>query len=105
MATKTSSINVRLNSDDKVKAEEILHSMGLSMSSAVNMFVKAVINERRLPINATAPTIRRRGDNGLLEPLSSDEKYMDYVNELLVDRKNDKYVTASQVYKQIKWNS
>ena len=47
-------INVKLNDDDKVKAMEALREMGLTMSSAIQMFIAKVARERRIPFEVCA---------------------------------------------------
>ncbi|MBQ4253555.1 MAG: type II toxin-antitoxin system RelB/DinJ family antitoxin [Erysipelotrichaceae bacterium] len=42
-------INIRTDSNLKKKAELIFSSLGLNMSSAVNMFLKAVVRENGIP--------------------------------------------------------
>lgn len=45
-------INVRLNDEDKRKFNELCNELGLNMSTAFNMFVKAMIREQGLPFEA-----------------------------------------------------
>lgn len=42
-------LSVRLNSDDKKNFEDFCSRVGMNASVAVNMFVKTVIREQRLP--------------------------------------------------------
>ena len=44
-----SSITARVSSDDKVSFETFCSSVGITPSAAVNMFVKAVLREHRIP--------------------------------------------------------
>jgi DNA-damage-inducible protein J len=44
-----STLSVRLNSEDKEKFEAFCDQVGMNPSVAVNMFVKAVIREQKLP--------------------------------------------------------
>ena len=48
MATMTT-INVRTSAETKKAAEELFEDFGLSMTSAINVFLKQVIRERRIP--------------------------------------------------------
>ena len=43
MATKSTNLYVRIEPDIKEKAEEILSKLGISASSAINMFYKQII--------------------------------------------------------------
>lgn len=47
-------INVKLNDDDKLKAMDALKEMGLTMSSAIQMFIANVARERRIPFDVCA---------------------------------------------------
>jgi len=45
----TTQVNVRIDETVKQQAEELLQDLGLSMSSAINLFARAVIREQGLP--------------------------------------------------------
>lgn len=49
-----SQVNVRVDDEVKKEAEEILDEMGLSMTTAVNVFLKTVVRERRIPFEISA---------------------------------------------------
>ncbi len=42
-------LSVRIDSDDKKKFEIFCNETGMNVSVAINMFVKAVLREQRLP--------------------------------------------------------
>lgn len=42
-------LNVRVDANDKKNFEVFCSSVGLNVSTAVNMFIKAVLREQRLP--------------------------------------------------------
>ena len=42
-------LSIRINSDDKKVFENFCEQVGMNVSVAVNMFVKAVIREKKLP--------------------------------------------------------
>ena len=42
-------INVRVNADDKKGFEQFCNSVGMNVSTAVNMFIKSVLREQKLP--------------------------------------------------------
>ncbi len=46
-------LSIRLNKNDKIFFEEFCKSAGLNVSVAVNMFVKAVIKQQRIPFAIT----------------------------------------------------
>lgn len=49
MANLTSAINVQIDSETKKQATSILNELGLSMSTAINLFLKQVIKRDGLP--------------------------------------------------------
>ena len=42
-------LNINVDDELKIQAENIFDSLGLSMSSAVNIFLSAVVREKTLP--------------------------------------------------------
>ena len=46
---ETLTLNVRVDADDKKSFENFCHSVGMNVSTAVNMFIKAVLREQKLP--------------------------------------------------------
>ena len=45
----TSNISVRVDADLKKAAEVLFNDMGLSMSSAINLFLRACVNSEKIP--------------------------------------------------------
>ena len=58
MATKSANLYARIEPDVKEKAESILSTLGISASSAINMFYKQIILQRGLPFEVKIPTAR-----------------------------------------------
>jgi len=52
---KNTSVNVRTTADIKKGAEVVLNGLGLNISSAVNLFLKQVINYRGIPFDLRLP--------------------------------------------------
>lgn len=46
---ETLTLNVRVDADDKKSFENFCNSVGMNVSTAVNMFIKAVLREQKLP--------------------------------------------------------
>lgn len=51
--SQTSSVTIRLDSEDKRKAEVLFNSLGLNMTTAFNMFIKQAIMCQGLPFNVS----------------------------------------------------
>jgi len=56
MASKTSNLYARIEPEVKEQAEDILASLGISVSGAINMFYKQIILQRGLPFEVKLPT-------------------------------------------------
>lgn len=46
---ETLTLNVRVDANDKKGFEQFCNSVGMNVSTAVNMFIKAVLREQKLP--------------------------------------------------------
>ncbi len=55
MASLTSAINIQVDSETKKQATSILSDLGLSMSTAINLFLKQVIKRDGLPFEVVNP--------------------------------------------------
>ena len=53
--SKNTSLNVRTTVEIKKEAEVILNGLGLNISSAVNLFLKQVVNYRGIPFDLRLP--------------------------------------------------
>ncbi|MBQ9377781.1 MAG: type II toxin-antitoxin system RelB/DinJ family antitoxin [Schwartzia sp.] len=51
MATMTKTLNLRVDADLKAQAEHIFSELGLSTTTAINMFLKAVVRYGGLPLD------------------------------------------------------
>ncbi|MGI6217131.1 MAG: type II toxin-antitoxin system RelB/DinJ family antitoxin [Coriobacteriales bacterium] len=50
----TSNVTIRMDEDLKRQADEVLGEMGMSFTTAVNVFVRQVVRERRIPFEISA---------------------------------------------------
>lgn len=55
MANLTSPISVNVPAEVKEESNHIFNSLGLNMSTAINMFLKKVIYERGIPFEVKEP--------------------------------------------------
>ena len=65
-------INLRVDDDIKSSAERILNDIGLSMSSAVTIFLKTVARENRIPFELSADPFYSRQNMAELERRITD---------------------------------
>lgn len=53
--SKNASLNIRTTEEIKKGAEAVLNGLGLNISSAVNLFLKQVINYKGIPFDLRQP--------------------------------------------------
>jgi addiction module RelB/DinJ family antitoxin len=57
----TTNINIRTDSEIKAKAQQIFESLGLDMSTAINIFLRQTVRQNDLPFVVTARPSDLRG--------------------------------------------
>ena len=81
MSNLTSAINVQVDSQTKKQATDILNDLGLSMSTAINLFLKQIIKRDGLPFEVTNPKPSRELIKALKEAediINNLDKYKGY---------------------------
>lgn len=72
-------INVRVDAKDKKGFEQFCDSVGMNVSTAINMFIKTVIREQRLPFeirtNNFDTTIYNKLKEAELEMSNTSKRY------------------------------
>lgn len=48
-----SNVTIRIDDDLKVKADELFGELGMSFTTAINIFIKQAIREERIPFEIT----------------------------------------------------
>ncbi len=92
--TKTSAINVNVPTDVKEEANALFNNLGLTMSGAINIFLKKALSEGGIPFEVK----ERKPSKRLLEALKESEdiingkikakRYNDF-DEMLEDIENE----------------
>lgn len=67
-------INLRVDDEVKLNAERTLDDIGLSMSAAINIFLKTVARENRIPFELTAEPFYSESNMRYLEKKMEDYK-------------------------------
>ncbi len=67
-------VNFRIDDAVKERAEDALNDMGLTMSSAITMFLTKVGRERRIPFEIAADPFYSESNIRYLEQIMSDVK-------------------------------
>lgn len=70
-------LNVRVDANDKKNFEQFCNNVGMNVSTAVNMFIKAVLREQRLPFEVKSST----SDELILKKIQEAEKEMNSTSE------------------------
>ena len=60
-------VSFKIDDNDKAQAQILFESMGLSFSSAMNLFIKACINTQSIPFEIKAPSYEQIIRNRLQE--------------------------------------
>lgn len=60
MTARTSMLHVRVDDETKAKASETLESMGLTVSDAVRIFLRRVVQDQAFPFELKVPTAETR---------------------------------------------
>ena len=72
-------LNVRVDANDKKSFEQFCNSVGMNVSTAVNMFIKAVLREQKLPFevksNILEETIYNKLKEAEIEMNNTDKRY------------------------------
>ena len=57
---QSSMLHIRVDDETKIQATEALAAMGLSMSDAVRIFLKRVVNDQAFPLELKVPNAETR---------------------------------------------
>lgn len=69
---ETLTLNVRVDAKDKKNFEQFCSSVGINISTAVNMFIKAVLREQKIPFEVRSNTL----DEEIIKKLQESEEEM-----------------------------
>ena len=59
---KQITFSIRMDAELKAEFESLCNEFGMSMSTAINVFARVVVRERRIPFEIAAPAIRNGED-------------------------------------------
>ncbi|HIT11343.1 MAG TPA: type II toxin-antitoxin system RelB/DinJ family antitoxin [Candidatus Pelethosoma merdigallinarum] len=87
---ETLNLSVRVDANDKKSFEQFCNSVGMNVSTAINMFIKAVLREQRLPFEVRSNTF----EDTVYEKLKEAEAEMSntskrYSKEEILESMND----------------
>lgn len=67
-------LSVRIDENDKKSFENFCNETGMNVSVAINMFIKTVLREHRLPFEIKTDTFYSKSNLKYLEKIMSDIK-------------------------------
>lgn len=97
MAVKTANLYARIEPETKTAAESILETLGIPVSTAINMFYKQIILNKGLPFTPKIPTKKTINLSEMTEEQFNEEMEKSYQNMLL-----DKGITVKEAFASIK---
>ncbi|TQR33107.1 type II toxin-antitoxin system antitoxin, RelB/DinJ family [Campylobacter sp. MIT 99-7217] len=84
MQNKTINVTFRMDKEDKKHFERIINSMGLNLSSAFNIFAKAVIRDSAIPFELKGQNIPNEETIRAIENVEKDENLEEVTIEQLI---------------------
>ena len=97
MATKSANLYARIEPEVKEQAENILSTLGIPASNAINMFYKQIILNNGLPFEAKIPSSRPLDASKLSETQLDEELEKGYA-----DMKSGQTTNANKVFADIR---
>ena len=94
-----SMLSVRVDSTDKQDFEEFCKEAGINISTAINMFIKAVLREQRIPFEIKTKSFDEEAYEKLLEAENSNsetyskEEVIESLKQIVENSKEDKRMT------------
>jgi len=67
MVTVNTNINIRVDSDVKTRAQDVFSSMGLDMTTAINIFLRQSIRRNGIPFKLVAEPPRKTPKFGCMK--------------------------------------
>ena len=98
------SINVKVNYKEKKEAEEILENLGISMSTAINMYIIQIAKQRKIPFDITTEKQECEIDNIIKNAI---EKHMYKTYDEFYETKESELYAVSEdevIYYNGKYN-
>lgn len=86
-------LNVRVDANDKKGFEQFCNNVGINVSTAINMFIKTVLREQRIPFEIRS----NYSDEQIYEKLKEAEKELKsttkrYTKEEIIDSINNNII-------------
>lgn len=98
---KSATVSVRVDPEIKREAEEVLNVLGLSMTTAVEVYLKQIVLRKEIPFNLEIPKMPKEFDLSQL----SEEEFLAKIQKGLDQAKDkSKLVPLDEALQQIREN-
>lgn len=95
--TKSATINVRVNPEDKRNAEIILDKLGISMASAISMYLKQIYATKGIPFSLVIPDAPKE----LIIDNMSDAQLSERIQRGMDDVQHNRLHDISDLYDEL----
>ena len=92
---KTATLNLRVNPVTKEKAEEVLSMLGISMSTAIEMYLNQIALTRSIPFDIALP-------KSVNADLMTDEELVAKIKDSYEQAMNGQTVDAKEFFEEFK---
>ncbi len=82
---KTVPVTIRLDKNINERADQVFDSMGLNLSTAVNIFIRQALRENKIPFQIGIPVDSENEQEILKESIAQDEAGRTTADESLED--------------------
>lgn len=83
----TTNITLRMDSDVKKDAEQLFDKLGLSMSAAINIFIRQALRTGSIPFQIS---------------LTEEEMFFEKLNKGISEAENGEIVSAESIFQQLR---
>lgn len=70
---KTANINIRIEPDVKAEAEQLFSSFGITISDAVNIFIRKSLMQGGIPFSVVKPRFNKETEEAMKEALAIEK--------------------------------
>ena len=95
---KTATLNIRVKPGIKENAERVLSELGISMSSAIDMYLRQIILVRGIPFDVIIP----EAPDGIIPDYMTDEEFLRDLEEGMKDVEEGRYKDAKKAFAELK---
>lgn len=95
---KTATLNIRVKPGIKENAERVLSELGISMSSAIDMYLRQIILVRGIPFDVIIP----EAPDSIIPDYMTDEEFLRDLEEGMKDVEEGRYKDAKRAFAELK---